>query len=116
MRRRKSADAWCQVNLRIKESLRAGLAAAAKEHEVSFNQEVRARLADSLEQKARQSLESLAADLERKSRDIELAWRRFEALTNKFVSEPPVTPLGSQTALMDEAERRRREQEEGGKS
>ena len=116
MRRRKSADTWCQVNLRIRESLRAELAAAAKEHEVSFNQEVRARLAESLEQKARQSLESLAADLDRKSRDIELAWRRFEALTNKFVSEPPMTPLGSQKVLLDEAQRRQRDQEEGGKT
>ena len=114
--RRRPRDTWVQVNLRIRETQRAELAAAAKENEVSFNQEVRARLAESLEQKARQSLESLAADLDRKSRDIELAWRRFEAQTNKFVSEPPVTPLGSQTALMDEAERRRREQEEGGKS
>jgi len=116
MPRRKPADTWCQVNLRIRESLRAELAAAAKEHEHSFNQEVRTLLKEALEQKARQSLENLAADLERKSRDIELAWRRFETLTNKFVSEPPVTPLGSQTARLDEAERRRREQEEGGKS
>jgi hypothetical protein len=114
--RRRSPDTWVQVNLRIRETQRAKLAAAAKENEVSFNQEVRTRLADSLEQKPRQSLESLAANLERKSRDIELAWRRFEALTNKFVSEPPVTPLGSQTARLDEAERRRREQEEGGKA
>jgi predicted HicB family RNase H-like nuclease len=80
MRRRKSADTWCQVNLRIRESLRAELAAAAKEHEVSFNQEVRRRLADSLEEKARRSLESLATNLEHKSRDIELATRRFEDL------------------------------------
>jgi hypothetical protein len=99
--RRRQPDTWVQVNLRIRESQRAELAAAAKEHEVSFNQEVRARLADSLEQKARQSLESLASDLERKSRDIELAWRRLEAVTNKFVSELPATPLGSPRALLD---------------
>jgi HicB family len=87
MRRRKP-DTWVQVNLRIKETLRAELAAAAKEHEVSFNQEVRARLADSLEQKARQSLESLASNLEHKARDIELAWRRFDDLVQR--SEPPL--------------------------
>jgi hypothetical protein len=88
------------------------LAARAKENQVSFNQEVRTRLADSLEQKARQSLESLAADLDRKSRDIELAWRRFEALTNKFWSEPPVTPLGSPPTLMSPQQHKK----EGGKS
>jgi hypothetical protein len=107
MRRRKSADAWCQVNLRIKESLRAALAAAAKEHEVSFNQEVRARLADSLDQKARQSLESLAADFERKSRDIELAWRRFDALATETVQR-----MGSPDTLTKLPQ----EKKEGGKS
>jgi hypothetical protein len=76
--RRRPRDTWVQVNLRIRETQRAELAAAAKENEVSFNQEVRTRLADSLEQKPRQSLESLAADLERRARDIELAWRRLE--------------------------------------
>jgi hypothetical protein len=94
MRRRKPPDTWCQVNLRIRESLRAELAAAAEEHEVSFNQEVRARLADSLEEKARQSLENLAADLERKARDIELAWRRFDAYVQRLGTTPE-TPLGS---------------------
>ena len=76
--RRRPPDTWVQVNLRIRETQRAELAAAAKENEVSFNQEVRKRLADSLEQKPRQSLESLAANLERKARDIELGWRRLE--------------------------------------
>jgi hypothetical protein len=112
MRRRKP-DTWVQVNLRIREALRAELAAAAKEHEVSFNQEVRARLADSLEQKARQSLESLASDLERKSRDIELAWRRFEAVTNKFVSDLPATPLGSPPPLLGTASSQQHKKEGG---
>ena len=79
--RRRPPDTWVQVNLRIRETQRAELAAAAKENEVSFNQEVRKRLADSLEQKPRQSLESLAANLERKARDIELGWRRLEDVT-----------------------------------
>jgi len=78
MRRRQPADKWCQVNLRIRESLRLELAAAAKTNAVSFNQEVRTRLERSLEHNARQSLESLAATLEHKARDIELAWRRLE--------------------------------------
>ena len=79
MRRRKP-DTWVQVNLRIRETQRAALSAAAKENEVSFNQEVRTRLADSLEQETKQSLENLVADLGHKSRDIELATRRFEDL------------------------------------
>ena len=75
---RRKPNETVQVNLRIKEELRRKLERSAKEHEVSFNQEVRKRLADSLEQKPRQSLESLAANLERKARDIELGWRRLE--------------------------------------
>ena len=112
MRRRKP-DTWVQVNLRIRETQRAELAAAAKENEVSFNQEVRKRLADSLEQKPRQSLESLASDLERKSRDIELAWRRFEAVTNKFVSDLPATPLGSPPPLLGTASSQQHKKEGG---
>jgi hypothetical protein len=54
------------------------LEAHAKENQVSFNQEVRTRLANSLEEKARRSLESLATNLEHKSRDIELATHRLE--------------------------------------
>jgi len=108
MRRRKPADPWCQVNLRIRESLRAELAAAAKEHEVSFNQEVRARLANSFEQETKQSLESLASDLRHQARDIELAWRRFDASVQRSG-----TPL---PARIEEAERRQRDQEEGGKA
>lgn len=108
---RRKPDTWVQVNLRIRESQRAELAAAAKEHEISFNQEVRTRLTDSLEQKARQSLQSLAADLERKSRDIELAWRRFE----KFVSELPVTPLGMPPVLRNTASSQQHKKEKGDK-
>jgi hypothetical protein len=93
------------VNLRIKQSLQRELAARAKENQVSFNQEVRTRLADSLEQKTWQSLESLASDLRHQARDIELAWRRFNASVQR--SDTPLPAL--------EAERRRREQEEGGK-
>ena len=106
--RRRPRDTWVQVNLRIRETQRAELAAAAKENEVSFNQEVRARLAESLEQKARQSLESLAADLDRKSRDIELAWRRFDALATETVQR--MGSPGTLTKLPHE------EKKEGGKS
>jgi hypothetical protein len=94
------------VNLRIKDSLRRELDARAKENQVSFNQEVRTRLADSLEQETRQSLESLASDLRHQARDIELAWRRFDASVQR--SDPPLPAR--------EAERLRREQEEGDKS
>jgi hypothetical protein len=98
--RRRPPDQWVQVNLRIKESLRRELDAHAKENQVSFNQEVRTRLADSLEEKARQSLENLAADLERKARDIELAWRRFDAHVQRL-GIPPETSLGSPPALLN---------------
>jgi hypothetical protein len=81
--------------LRIRESLRAQLAAAAEEHEVSFNEEVRARLIDSFEQKTRQSLADFLQNFERDARDLiernarefarnaddlELTWRRLAAL------------------------------------
>jgi hypothetical protein len=100
MRRRKP-NATVQVNLRIKEKLRRKLEAAAKEHEVSFNQEITARLEDSLEGKAKQSLENIAVD-------IELAWRRFDDKTNKLVER-----MGSWPGLLN-AKPPRQEQEEGG--
>ena len=63
MRRRKP-NTTVQVNLRIKEELRRQLEAAAKEHQLSFNRELTARLADSLEQKTRESLAHTARHLE----------------------------------------------------
>jgi hypothetical protein len=106
--RRRSSDSWVQVNLRIKESLRRELEAHAKENQVSFNQEVRTRLAESLEQKTRQSLESLVSDLGHKSRDIELAWRRFDALATETVQR-----MGSPDTL---TKLPRQEKKEGGKA
>jgi hypothetical protein len=94
MRRRKP-KAWVQVNLRIQEELRRQLATAAEENQVSFNEEVRARLIDSFDQKTRQSLASFLAGFERDVREvlernarevarnaegIELMWRRLAAL------------------------------------
>jgi hypothetical protein len=70
---RRKPNETVQVNLRIKEELRRKLERSAKEHEVSFNQEIRARLEDSLEKKAKQSLESIASDIERH-------WDRFRDL------------------------------------
>ena len=89
MRRRK-LKTWVQVNLRIKEELRRQLEAAAKENQVSFNEEVRARLADSFEVKPRESLAHTV--------------RRLEDLVQRV--EPSLA--------LTEAERRQREQEEGG--
>jgi hypothetical protein len=94
MRRRKPKT-WVQVNLRIQEELRRQLATAAEANQVSFNEEVRARLIDSFDQKTRQSLASFLAEFERNARDIiernarefarnaddmELIWRRLAAL------------------------------------
>ena len=72
MKRRKP-DSWVQVNLRIKEELRLKLEREAKQHQVSFNRELITRLQDSLDTKARQSLEGIAADMER-------SWSRFREL------------------------------------
>jgi hypothetical protein len=71
MKRRKP-NSGIQCNLRIKEELRSQIWAAAKDHQVSFQQEVRTRLEDSLEAKARQSLADTAADMER-------SWQRCGA-------------------------------------
>jgi hypothetical protein len=78
--------------LRINEELRRKLGAAAKEGQISTNQLMRQLLEDGLENKAKQSLESRLRNLEDR-----------------------VQRMGSQTVLLDEAERRQRDQEEGGK-
>ena len=101
--RRRTPDTWCQVNLRIKEGLRVQLAAAAKEHEVSFNEEVRARLMDSFEQKTRQSLADFLQEFDHNARsliernarafarsadDLELIFRRLGALSASMKRTP----------------------------
>ena len=86
MRRRKPR----QINLRINEELRRKLEAAAKERQISTNQLMRQLLEDGLENKAKQSLE--------------VRVRRLEDLLQ--ISKPPLA--------LTEAERRQREQEEGG--
>src|SRR6516225_535580 len=93
MRRRKPSkpNAVVQVNLRIDEQLRRQLEAAAKEHHIAFNQEVRLRLT-----KANQPLNSYLADFERNAcdiiehnarnnpKDIESAFRRRAELRTKL--------------------------------
>jgi hypothetical protein len=54
--RRRQLNTWVQVNLRIQEAQRRKLDAAAKANQVSFNDEVRRRLAESFQ---REPLESL---------------------------------------------------------
>jgi hypothetical protein len=63
MRRRKSTQ-WRQVNLRIKEELRGRLLAAAKDNEISFNEEVRNRLEGSFRQRSFDNLEERIRCLE----------------------------------------------------
>jgi hypothetical protein len=93
MRRRKPIR---QINLRISEELRRQLESAAEEQRISANELMRQLLEDGLKnKKAKQSLEERV--------------RRLEDHLQKGVQR-----MGSQTALLDEAERRRREQEEGG--
>jgi hypothetical protein len=91
MRRRKPSklNAIVQVNLRIDEQLRRQLEADAKEHHVTFIQEVRLRLT-----KGNQSLASYVADFTRRVRDtvehsarkedIETTWGNLRALDAKF--------------------------------
>jgi HicB family len=90
MRRRKPIR---QINLRIAEQLRQKLEIAAKERGISTNQLMRQLLEDGLENenKAKQSLENRV--------------RRLEDFVHR--GEPPL--------VLREAERRQREQEEGGK-
>jgi hypothetical protein len=94
MRPRKPSkpNAIVQVNLRIDEQLRRELEAAAKEHHVTFAQEVRLRLT-----KANQPLYSYLADFERDAsaiieanarnnpKDFESAFRRRAELRTKLV-------------------------------
>jgi hypothetical protein len=80
-----------QINLRIDEPLRRRLEAEAKERQISTNQLMNQLLADGLENKAKQSLEDRV--------------RRLENLVQRSD-----TPLPARV----EAERRQREQEEGG--
>jgi hypothetical protein len=81
---RRNANAIVQVGLRLRESLRAGLARAAKEHRVSFNQELVTRLEDSLEKDTRQTLENAAQSLAQDA-------LRLRTLTDAFVQGmPPV--------------------------
>lgn len=60
------------VNLRIRESLRARLEHAAKQHRFSLNNEIRLRLEDSLEADTRRGIEDIR-------RDMEICWARFSA-------------------------------------
>ena len=80
-----------QINLRITEQLRQRLESAAQERRISTNELMRQLLEDGLENenKAKQSLESRLRNLEDR-----------------------VQRMGSPTALL--AERRQRDQEEGG--
>jgi hypothetical protein len=51
------------INLRIRESLRAKLAREAERNRTSLNNEIRLRLEDSLEKGATSSLDDIAADM-----------------------------------------------------
>ena len=82
---RRNANATVQVNLRIKETLRRKLEAAAKEHQVSFNQELTARLEDSLEKETVQSLENAAQSLAQDA-------LRLRSLTNTVVERMGTWP------------------------
>jgi hypothetical protein len=77
--------------LRINEELRRKLGAAAKERQISTNQLMRQLLEDGLETNAKPSFESRLRNL-----------------------EDHVQRMGSQRLLLDEAEWRQRDQEEGG--
>jgi plasmid stability protein len=82
---RRNANATVQVNLRIKETLRRKLEVAAKEHQVSFNQELTARLEDSLEKETVKSIESAAQSLAQDA-------LRLRSLTNTVVERMGTWP------------------------
>lgn len=101
---RRNANATVQVNARIKEKLRRRLEAAAKEHQVSFNQELTARLEDSFEKETVQSLENAAQSL---SQDA----LRLRSLVERL--QPPETPQGMSPALRNTVSQQQHKKEEG---
>ena len=131
MRRRKPSkpNAVVQVNLRIEEQLRRELEAAAKEHHVTFSQEVRLRLT-----KANQPLTSYLADFERNAcdiiehnarnnpKDIESAFRRRADLRTKLahlqtgVEDVLMPDLRVSKQLRELVRGAQQEQEKGGKA
>ena len=88
---RRQANATVQVNLRIKEKLRRRLEAAAKEHRVSFNQELTARLEASLDQGDVQSLGSAAQSLAQ------------DALRLRSLTDTVIERMGSPPVLVNTA-------------
>jgi vacuolar-type H+-ATPase subunit E/Vma4 len=85
---RRKLGSTVQVGLRIREELRRRLEAAAEEHHLSFNQELTMRLEASLEQEARQSLDSAAESLTRHASRLE---KLAEAVVERLgaVAPPP---------------------------
>jgi len=74
-----------QVGLRLREDLRRQLETKAKEHHLSFNQELTKRLEDSLENEARQTLQDAAQSLAQDA-------LRLRSLVERL--QPPETPQG----------------------
>ena len=90
---RRNANATVQVGLRIKETLRRKLEAAAKEHQVSFNQELTARLEGSLEKDTAQTFENAAQSL---AQDALRLRNLTETIVERMGSPPTLTGTASQ--------------------
>ena len=79
-----------QVNARIREELRRRIEAAAKDHHLSFNQELTKRLEESFEKETVQTLENAAQSLAQDA-------LRLRSLVERL--QPPETPQGMSPAL-----------------
>jgi hypothetical protein len=105
---RRNANAIVQVGLRLRESIRAELAAAAREHRVSFNQELVTRLEDSLEKETVQSLGNAAQSLAQDA-------LRLRSLTDEVLGrlQVPETPQGMPPVIRNTVSAQQRKKEGG---
>jgi hypothetical protein len=97
---RRNANATVQVNARIKEKLRRKLEAAAKEHQVSFNQELTTRLEDSFEKETVQTFENAAQSIAQ------------DALRLRSLADTVVERMGTWPGLLASQQQKK----EGGKT
>jgi hypothetical protein len=97
---RRNANASVQVNARRKEKLRRKLEAAAKEHQVSFNQELTTRLEDSFEKETVQTFENAAQSLAQ------------DALRLRSLADTVVERMGTWPGLLASQQQKK----EGGKT
>ena len=93
-----------QVNARIREELRRRIEAAAKDHHLSFNQELTKRLEESFEKETVQTLENAAQSLAQDA-------LRLRSLVERL--QPPETPQGMPPVMQKTFSQQQHKKEEG---